>query len=63
MYVCRDPDLPWTSGDAKEQPGQKRPKRIRRECPIPGCHANILKLSQHLKQVHKLGGEQGLAFK
>ena len=56
-YACRDPELTWTTSDAKAQPGPKKPNRIRRECPVSGCHASVMKLSQHLKQVHKLGGK------
>ena len=54
------PDLPWTLGDANEQPGKKKPNCIHRECPVPGCNAYDIKLSQHLKQTCKLGGEQSI---
>ena len=30
-------------------------KRVRRRCPIPGCHSNFLvRLANHLTQVHEL---------
>jgi len=40
-----------------EEPLRKKqkPKRNKKDCPIKGCYSkNLVKLSQHLKQMHKI---------
>ena len=54
IIIYRDEELQWTFSDAKLQPGPQKPNRIRRDCPVPGCLASVLKLSQHLQQKHQL---------
>ena len=51
-YGFRDASLPWAKADAKDQPGPKVVRRIRRGCPVPGCSAHVLKLPQHIKGCH-----------
>ena len=36
----------------------KKSQRIRRDCPVPGCQSNVLKMSQHLRSVHALTEEE-----
>ena len=73
-YGITDKEVPWLATDAKRtrttvdqltreqqptlQQKKKGPKRIRKDCPYPGCRStSLLKLADHLHYVHKIEDE------